>query len=75
VPYADRAEAKALGARWCVASRRWYVEGRGLAQFEKWLETPMTNDIDIEKATANMPAKSSRMAGVVPMVAAGSFSG
>lgn len=37
VPYAEKDEAKALGARWNPAKRRWYVpDGVATAAFAKW---------------------------------------
>jgi hypothetical protein len=37
VPYAEKDEAKALGARWNPTRRRWYVpDGVATAAFEKW---------------------------------------
>jgi hypothetical protein len=39
VPYAEKDEARALGARWNPGRKRWYVPtGVDLAQFEKWLD-------------------------------------
>ena len=37
VPYAEKDEAKALGARWNPTKRRWYVpDGVAPAAFAKW---------------------------------------
>ena len=37
VPYAEKDEAKALGARWNPTKRRWYVpDGVATTPFEKW---------------------------------------
>jgi hypothetical protein len=37
VPYAEKDEAKALGARWNPTKRRWYVpDGVATAPFAKW---------------------------------------
>ena len=37
VPYAEKDEAKALGARWNPTKRRWYVpDGVAIAAFAKW---------------------------------------
>jgi hypothetical protein len=37
VPYAEKDEAKALGARWNPTKRRWYVpDGAATAAFAKW---------------------------------------
>ena len=39
VPYAEKAEAKNLGARWDPEIRKWFVpEGVDEAAFSKWLE-------------------------------------
>lgn len=38
VPYAEKDEAKALGARWNAARKAWYVpDGTEAAPFERWL--------------------------------------
>lgn len=37
VPFAEKDEAKALGARWDPARKRWYVQDKDLAPFAKWL--------------------------------------
>lgn len=38
VPFAEKDEAKALGARWDAASRKWYVpSGKDAAAFARWL--------------------------------------
>jgi hypothetical protein len=38
VPYAEKDEARALGARWNPSRKRWYVPpGVALDAFEKWL--------------------------------------
>nr|WP_308632422.1 DUF5710 domain-containing protein [Massilia sp. YIM B02763] len=38
VPYAEKDEARALGARWNPGRKRWYVPtGVALDPFEKWL--------------------------------------
>lgn len=38
VPYAEKDEAKALGARWNSARKTWYVpDGQAAAPFERWL--------------------------------------
>ena len=36
VPFAEKDEAKALGARWEPARKSWYVEGKDLAPFGRW---------------------------------------
>jgi hypothetical protein len=38
VPYAEKDEARALGARWNPGRKRWYVpSGVAVEAFEKWL--------------------------------------
>jgi hypothetical protein len=38
VPYAEKDEAKALGARWNPTRKSWYVpEGKDLEPFARWL--------------------------------------
>jgi hypothetical protein len=39
VPYAEKDEARALGARWNPGRKRWYVPtGVALEPFQKWLK-------------------------------------
>ena len=38
VPFAQKEEAKALGARWDAAAKKWYVPlDKDLAAFKRWL--------------------------------------
>jgi hypothetical protein len=47
VPYAEKDQAKALGARWDPSARSWYVPaGRDLAPFTRWLPTEPAVDLD-----------------------------
>lgn len=40
VPYAEKEEAKKLGARWDVARKTWYIpDGISIDNFSKWLST------------------------------------
>ena len=40
VPYKDKDEAKALGARWDLGRKSWYIENpRKYPRFEKWIPT------------------------------------
>jgi Domain of unknown function (DUF5710) len=42
VPYEEKDAAKAVGARWDLESRRWYVkEGADLTPFGRWLSEPV----------------------------------
>ncbi len=55
VPYAEKDEAKALGARWNPTKRRWYVpDGVATAAFAKWAG---------QGADADAPAASSGKTG------------
>lgn len=41
VPFAEKDQAKKLGARWDAARKIWYVEGReDVAPFSKWSPSP-----------------------------------
>jgi len=40
VPYADKDQAKALGARWDPAARSWYAPRHGMAGFTHWERLP-----------------------------------
>lgn len=55
VPFAEKDDAKKLGARWDAARKLWYVEDKAdLAPFAKW----MTGST----ATASVPASPKRSA-------------
>jgi len=63
VPYAQKDEAKALGARWDAANKKWYVPAdKDLEIFAKWrtqsanLESPPLQPISSKVST---PAKKS----------------
>lgn len=40
VPYAEKDEAKALGARWDPQARRWYASGATMAALQRWAPLP-----------------------------------
>ena len=41
VPFAEKDEAKKLGARWDAARKIWYVEGKSdLSAFSRWAPSP-----------------------------------
>lgn len=59
VPFAEKDDAKKLGARWDAARKLWYVEGKSdLAAFARW--SPVPHDAGAPGATA---AAASRAAG------------
>jgi Domain of unknown function (DUF5710) len=70
VPFEEKHQAKLSGARWDAFERRWYVEGRTLTPFMRWI-TPgdpaimRMSKADVSKAES-VNSNSSRMAGVVP---------
>lgn len=42
VAYAEKDQAKALGARWDALARRWFVpEGLAVESFNRWLPTSL----------------------------------
>ncbi len=68
VPYADKDQARRAGARWDPHVRKWYVEGRTLTPFMRWLadeDKPSVEQFDADKAAKAVPS-SERMKGVVP---------
>ncbi|MDR1994283.1 MAG: DUF5710 domain-containing protein [Azonexus sp.] len=45
VPFAEKDEAKKLGARWDAARKLWYIDNDGkLAAFARWSPTPHAAD-------------------------------
>lgn len=57
VPYAEKDQAKALGARWNKDRRTWYVpDGQATAPFEQWLVSPQPGDA-VGTASAATPPK------------------
>ena len=61
VPYAEKDTAKALGARWDAANKKWYVPGgKDLALFSKWQtsqDIPSAPSNSAKKATAAKSGK------------------
>ncbi len=48
VPFNEKEEAKALGARWDKSVKRWYIpEGREVEQFQKWLDPQALHGIAV----------------------------
>lgn len=49
VPFAQKDEAKALGARWDAANKKWFVPaGRDMTLFAKW------QAVSLKASTANL---------------------
>src|SRR5690606_27629980 len=45
VPFAEKDEAKALGARWDARRRRWYAPRAGMAGLDRWAAAPDVPDL------------------------------
>jgi hypothetical protein len=45
VPYAEKDEAKAQGARWDAAARRWYAPRPGMTCLDRWQAVPDVPDL------------------------------
>ncbi len=51
VPYAERLQAKKLGAKWDKVAKSWFTTDRELSQFEQWLP----ENIKLEQSPAMSP--------------------
>ncbi|NDY73133.1 antirestriction protein [Desulfobacter hydrogenophilus] len=61
VPYSEKDEAKALGAKWDKQEKSWFVESEiDQAPFKKWLE-PAQDSLDMNKVTAQFQDQASRL--------------
>jgi hypothetical protein len=59
VPFAEKDQAKKLGARWDAARKLWYVEvGLDVAPFSRWQPTPHDASAVPAPATAPAPRRS-----------------
>lgn len=57
VPYAEKDEAKALGAKWLLSKKSWCIEGgTALAPFKRWLE-PNENMANIQETLSEADKK------------------
>lgn len=57
VPYSQKEEAKALGARWDAGARKWYVpEGRDLVPFQAWMPGGLSAGTPAPNHGAPVPA-------------------
>lgn len=58
VPFNEKDQAKALGARWNAESKHWYVpQGLDAAPFEKWFSnspSPVASTNAIQKSNAKL---------------------
>jgi len=66
VSFAEKDEAKKLGARWDAAQKIWYVEGKAdMAPFAKWSPTPQAGPAASEPAAKSAPARKQEVQGKV----------
>lgn len=45
VPFSEKDEAKALGARWDPSAKRWYAPRPGMTELERWAALPEVPDL------------------------------
>jgi len=58
VSFAEKDEAKKLGARWDAAQKIWYVEGKtDMAPFAKWSPTPQASPAADAVPATSAPAR------------------
>ena len=63
VPFTEKGEAKALGAKWDVGSKSWYAPaGADLDKLQKWMQKPQ-QQVDVDPVTAFKEA--AREAGLI----------
>jgi hypothetical protein len=61
VPYAEKDAAKALGARWDAAVKKWYApNANDLALFAKWVSESANQDSALLTTPAKQPAKANK---------------
>lgn len=66
VPFAEKDEAKKLGARWDVGRKVWYVEGKeDLAPFSRWLPTPHAASVVDVRPNKRVTAKNEDSSGEI----------
>ncbi|WP_433237720.1 DUF5710 domain-containing protein [Streptosporangium sp. CA-135522] len=57
VPYSEKDEAKALGARWDPAAKRWYAPRTGLAGLQRWAALPMRKHRQRQRHGSGAPSE------------------
>lgn len=66
VPFAEKDQAKKLGARWDANRKLWYVEGReDLSPFSRWSPTPHDASVGDVRAPKRAAVTSQDAAGKV----------
>lgn len=64
VPYAQKDEAKALGARWDPAQKKWYVPaGKDFSLFTKWHMDPEST-VNLLTSNTRPPSTTNKTNGV-----------
>ena len=62
VPYSEKDEAKALGAKWDKQEKSWFVEpGADLKPFQQWLDPARENRLDMNDVFAQFRDQASRL--------------
>ena len=65
VPFAEKDDAKRLGARWDAARKVWYIENKAdMSPFARWLPTPNVAAASGEQSSKPSPAGKQQSAGV-----------
>lgn len=65
VSYAEKDAAKALGARWDAATKKWYVPaGKDLALFAKWQSTSALVEAPADQLKKVTPLAANAIGGV-----------
>ena len=66
VPFAEKDQAKKLGARWDAGRKVWYVEGKDdLTAFSKWSPTPHDASLAEARPPAHPTTTRQRSSGVL----------
>lgn len=66
VPFAEKDDAKKLGARWDAGRKIWYVEGKeDLTPFSRWSPTPHETSADGGRMQKSASAKNQDSSGKV----------
>lgn len=64
VPFAQKDEAKRLGARWSVAQKKWYVQDvENLAPFMRWMDERLTRPTKSQPPKTSHPGRQRKKSG------------
>lgn len=56
VPYVEKDEVKALGAKWDARQKQWYYKETADSRFDKWTPTPVMQLSDLSEEQQSMIA-------------------